>query len=348
MDRVKIDTWGNISKDNWKTLLLGNGASIAIHSGFDYPTLRSVADTKKLLTTTAPIFAKIGTTDFEHVLLACWYAKRVNMALETPSDKISNACEEVRKALIVAVRTVHPVHTDITQDIQRAAAFASIFKTVVSLNYDLTLYWAMLLFNEKKGGPYFKDAFIHGKFEWNCRYLYEPHLLATSATLVFYPHGNLSLARDHVGNETKIKASPLTMEGLLKTITQKWKSGSHVPIFVSEGTSEEKLAAIHRSPYLTNIYENVLRRIGENLVVYGWSFDDSNQHVLNAISNPSKPSKPPKRIAVSVFTGQSDEKQQAFCHQVREVIGRTLADTTVTFFDSQSPGCWNNPLPPAT
>jgi 5-methylcytosine-specific restriction enzyme subunit McrC len=38
-----------------------------------------------LLATTAPIFAKLGTTDFEHVLLACWYAEHVNVALGTPS-----------------------------------------------------------------------------------------------------------------------------------------------------------------------------------------------------------------------------------------------------------------------
>lgn len=39
----------------WQTLLLGNGASIAIHGDFGYPTLHSVADAKGLLPTTAPI-----------------------------------------------------------------------------------------------------------------------------------------------------------------------------------------------------------------------------------------------------------------------------------------------------
>ena len=62
MDRIDIDTWANISAEGWSSLLLGNGASIAIHKEFSYPTLYSVADAKWLLATTAPIFAKLGTT----------------------------------------------------------------------------------------------------------------------------------------------------------------------------------------------------------------------------------------------------------------------------------------------
>lgn len=164
MDRIDIDTWANISAEGWSSLLLGNGASIAIHKEFSYPTLHSVADAKWLLATTAPIFAKLGTTDFEHVLLACWYAEHVNVALGTPSADISAAYAEVRKALIEAVHSMHPVHADVAADLQRAGTFASSFPTGVSLNYDLTLYWAMLLFNAANGS-WFKDAFHHGEFQ---------------------------------------------------------------------------------------------------------------------------------------------------------------------------------------
>jgi hypothetical protein len=162
MDRIEIETWANISAESWSSLLLGNGASIAIHKEFAYPTLHGVADAKGLLATTAPIFAKLGTTDFEHVLLACWYAEHVNGALGTPSADISAAYAEVRTALIEAVHSVHPVHADVAADLQRVGAFASVFTTVVSLNYDLTLYWAMLLFNAANGS-WFKDAFHDGE-----------------------------------------------------------------------------------------------------------------------------------------------------------------------------------------
>ena len=118
---------------------------------------------------------------------------------ELPSADISAAYAEVRKALIEAVHSVHPVHADVAADLQRAGTFASSFPTVVSLNYDLTLYWAMLLFNAANGS-WFKDAFHHGEFQTDWGYLHKPLPPATGATLVFYPHGSLSVARDYIGD----------------------------------------------------------------------------------------------------------------------------------------------------
>lgn len=74
------------------------------------------------------------------MLLACWYAENVNEALGSPSADITKAYEEVRTALIEAVHAVHPGHAAISADLLKAADYASRFQTVVSLNYDLTLY----------------------------------------------------------------------------------------------------------------------------------------------------------------------------------------------------------------
>lgn len=263
--------------------------------------------------------------------------QHVNVALGTPSADISAAYAEVRSALIEAVHSVHPIHADVAADLQRVGTFASAFPTVVSLNYDLTLYWAMLLFNAANGS-WFKDAFHHGEFQADWGYLRRPLPPAGGATLVFYPHGSLAMARDYIGDETKISVGAGAAGDLLETITLRWSSRNYVPVFVSEGTSKQKVAAIRRSHYLTNVYEEVLPALGEDLVVYGWSFDERDQHVFDAIA-----ANKPKRMAVSVFTGQPDGDQQAFCHQVLKAAGRSLPATDVTFFDSRSPGCWNNP-----
>ncbi|MFM7001807.1 MAG: DUF4917 family protein [Limnohabitans sp.] len=129
------------------------------------------------------------------------------------------------------------------------------------------------------------------------------------------------------------------VDGLLDTIALRWSSGNYVPVFVSEGTSKQKLAAIRRSCYLTNVYEEVLSDLGENLIVYGWSFDERDQHLLDAIAKSR-----PKKMAVSVFTDQPDKDQQAICHLVLTAVNQSLPNTSVTFFDSRSPGCWNNPF----
>ena len=336
MKEIEIKVWANISEDGWESLLLGNGASIAIHPGFSYETLHGVAEAQDLLSNASKLFAKLGTTDFEHVLLACWYAEHVNIGLGTPSAIISNAYQEVRSALIESVRTVHPVHSDVSTDIKRIGVFASNFSTVVSLNYDLTLYWAMLVFN-KENGSWFKDAFHHGEFQTDWEYLRSPLPPAAGVTLVYYPHGSLALARNYFGNEEKISVGPGTASDLLETINLKWSSGNYIPVFVSEGISKQKVAAIRRSHYLTNIFEKVLPEVGVSLVVYGWSFHERDQHILEAIK-----ANPPERLAVSVFMNQPHTDQQRFCHHVLGLASQYFPDTSVTFFDSASPGCWNN------
>lgn len=337
MTNISIEKWQAIKGEGWSSLLLGNGASIAIHGRFGYKTLHGEATDAGLLKNAAPIFNSLGTTDFERVLLACWYAEKVNVALGTHSADITAAYEEVRQALLETVRSVHPEHDKVNDDLALVGKFASDFSTVVSLNYDLTLYWAMQIFNRKKYN-WFKDAFTrNGKFETDWEYLRTPYGSNDGATLVFYPHGSLSIVRDYIGDEKKISETNSVEGSLLAAITEEWLAGRGVPVFVSEGTSAQKVAAIRRSPYLMNVYEKVLSDIGPSLVVYGWSFDDQDQHVLSAIAK-----KQPARMAVSVYTGQSQADQQAFCHKVSGPISKLLPNTSVKFFDSQSAGCWNN------
>jgi hypothetical protein len=330
--RSEVVEWKTIQREGWNVLLLGNGASIALHRDFQYETLHGVAEKKGLLSKAAPLFAKLGTTNFEHVLLACWYAEKVNDALGGDSPTITEAYEEVREALIEAVRVTHPRYAQISDDLLRVATYASAFQTVISLNYDLMLYWAMLSYNEQRGENWFKDAFVDGRFETDWDYLRKPHRGAKGATLVFYPHGNLALARNYAGGELKIHAGATD---LLGAITRRWLSGEYVPIFVSEGTSEDKVAAIQRSRYLSTVFEKVMPNLEQNVVVYGWSFDEKDQHLLKALLRS------PKNLAVSVYTEQAEDKQQAFCHHVMEAIREVSSDVNVKFFDSQSGGCWN-------
>lgn len=336
MNDIPIVRWTSLPSVDWNSLLVGNGASIALHSGFDYGSLHTVASTN--LPTTGALFSKLGTTDFEHVLLACWYAELVNAALEAPAPRITRAYKEVRTALINAVRAVHPPHAAITSPLEHVGSWASKFKTVVTLNYDVTLYWAMQLFNSSHG-TWFKDCFLSGAFDPDWPRLRDFYGDAEGATLVFYAHGNLVLARDIYGAEGKLSAAGSGPQpDLLSTICEQWRAQSHVPIFVSEGVSSAKLAAISRSAYLSEVYNHVLNDLGDNVVVYGFAFDANDQHILDAIKKSA-----PRRIAVSVYTGQSVPAQQSYCHGVRARTSEHLPSTEVMFFDSGSPSCWNNP-----
>lgn len=80
---MKIYSWKELKEKypTWDTLLLGNGASIAIHSEFCYPSLYDKAKSDGLLSRSESIFKQFDTENFEQVLLACWYAEKVNAAL---------------------------------------------------------------------------------------------------------------------------------------------------------------------------------------------------------------------------------------------------------------------------
>jgi hypothetical protein len=213
------------------------------------------------------------------------------------------------------------------------ATFLKQFQTVVSLNYDFLVYWAMLAANERWGCTWFKDCFLKGTFEEDWERLRAPYGAADGATLVFYPHGNLVLATDLYGNEIKLANNDY--ESLLDSIVRNWESGTYTPLFVSEGTCRQKLQAIYRSRYLLNVYTSVLGDLGSNVVVFGWSMSDQDVHILDAIcSNTAL-----KVLAVSVRMHGDIESR---CNQIEKKIRAASGDMKreVVFFDPESEGCW--------
>ncbi len=335
-----IYLWNQISQMQWNSLLLGNGASIALWPDFEYKSLHQIATSKGTLQTAGPLFTLLGTTDFEHVLLACWHAYLVNSVIPPLSPNITQVYQEVREALIGAVHQVHPDPANIATDLQLIGSFASRFATVLTFNYDITLYWAMQEFNNANG-QWFKDAFINGEFDLNWQVYRNRYGNAAGATLVFYAHGSLALVRDAYGVETKLTAfhlAPGTQSPLLNTIMNSWRAGTHLPLFVSEGTSREKMASIRRSPYLSTVYDQVLVALGDNIVVYGLSFSSNDQHILNAIKRNA-----PRQMAISVYGRMPGNEQQAYCYRVMAEMRSHMPSTQVLFFNSTSTGCWNNP-----
>lgn len=337
-DEIAIYGWDRLSEAEWNSLLLGNGASIAIHDGFGYSSLYDVAVENGLIDRSISIFREFDTSDFEYVLFACWQANLVNQAIGAPSEEIARVYEEVREALISAVGNVHPNYDDVTDKLDRIGAFASKFETVVTLNYDVTLYWAMMRFNEENG-IWFKDAFLNQEFEPSWEWLRAPYRSSGGATLVFYLHGNLALAKDRLGSEVKVsRGARRGDERLLDSINEAWRSGDYAPLFVSEGASSEKVKSIRRSPYLSAVYNGVLTDLGQRVVIYGVGFSDRDRHMLDAIKK-----NPPHVLAIAVFSGKSAEEKQAYCHEVLSMFKRFAPATKVIFFESNSDGCWVNP-----
>lgn len=333
-----IHDWQDISARFSDNLLIGNGASIAVSDSFNYNSLKEKAEELRLFTRGAnALFLNFGTSDFELILRLVWHAYKVNLTLEIEDPTTTQVYNEVRRALIETVRHIHPAHAEISDNFRPISDFCRSFDNVFSLNYDLILYWSTLWSNDSGSNHRFKDCFAGGgRFREDWRSLREPVWPATATTLVFYPHGNLFLSRDIREAEHKLSAQG---HFLLERILSIWNSASAVPLFVSEGTVEQKKNAILGSPYLSTVYRECINEARESLTVYGWGFGEHDRHILKAFSKSSI-----RRLAVSA---SNNAQGQAYCNRVRGVVDEIFGpQTEVLFFDRGSRGAWNNPVQP--
>lgn len=324
--------WNAIAANYRGTILLGNGASISVSRTFSYGSLLDHARDHGLFTQDVhQLFQFFQTSDFELVLRVVWQASNVNRTLQIADDRTHAAYLRIRECLIQAVREVHPEHGAVSQHLPNIYRFLKPFDTVLSLNYDLVLYWATTYGLDIEDGHAFKDCFLGGGFfadDW--QRLRQPIGRERTTTLVFYPHGSLVLCRDRVEQELKIHKQ---QAGLLEAILNLWRGEAVVPLFVSEGTWQQKVTSIQSSYYLSTVFREVLPSPRESLVIYGWGLGDHDVHILQRMAMSGV-----RRVAVSVF-GQD----QGFCNRAHHIITGILGPyTQVEFFDSQSAGCWNH------
>jgi len=332
---MEIHPWSDIADDFKDTLVLGNGASIAITSNFSYSSLFESATQKEQITKNIKrIFEHLDTKDFELVLRMLWHASHINKALEIEDSATSATYSELRTALVKTVRDIHVAYDDVKDELLNIVTFMKQFSTVFSLNYDLLVYWAMMLGNRKE--PWFKDCFIQGEFQSDWEQYREPYRNARGSTLVFYPHGNLALATDIVGKEVKLGSTD--SKNLLDTIIKEWNEDNYIPLFVSEGTTDQKSLSASRSAYINSVHNSVLPKSRKSVVIFGWAMSDNDAHIINAIAKSK-----PHSIAVSVLTNQVDSDE--YCTELKTKLKKEMdiKDLTIKFFDAESEGCWVHP-----
>jgi hypothetical protein len=336
-----LKEWADIAGDFRDTLVLGNGASMAVHGGFGYDSLREVAACEGFITPAVQdVFGHLGTEDFELVLNMLWHAESVNRALGVEETTTKQAYDDVREALVRAVREVHCGYEDIEVYLQSIHRFMGAFQTVLSLSYDLVVYWAMLAGNAECGRYRFKDCFTDGvHLDANWERLREP-IGTSETTLVFYPHGNLLLTSNPTEGDRKVVRTD-DYERLLERILQAWEDGEGFPLFVSEGEWRQKLRAIQRSGYLSIVYSSIMSDLGDTIAVYGWAAKGNDRHILDRLLRVKK-----EAIAISVHVPTAGDLER-HCRDIevsiRNAVNRMRTDEPeILFFDAESAGCWIN------
>jgi hypothetical protein len=329
----QINDWNNICAEyNRSTLILGNGASIAVSRQFNYQSLLEHAFNNNLLNNEHinELFYFFETNDFELILRRIWQAHNVNQIFRINNTNLSQVYEEIRNGLIATVRSIHPSYQEVEPFLNNIYNFIKQFDTIISLNYDLIIYWALMHGLNINDGFSLKDCFINRNFDENWKRFREPIYGNRFTSLIFYLHGNLALGKNFHGNEYKIENNGIN---LLNLILDSWSRMETVPLFISEGTAKQKINSIHNSFYFSTIYREVLPEPKDSLVIYGWGIGPQDLHLLEKLRNCGI-----RNIAVSVYNNNQD-----YCQYINATLQRHFGNINIQFFDSNSSNCWIHP-----
>ena len=142
---------------------------------------------------------------------------------------------------------------------------------------------------------------------------------------IYYLHGALFLYSDGINTLKRVRD---TDGWLLNVITEEIKLGNY-PLFISEGSSENKMKSIKSNTYLSfcmNKFETT--KDDDTLVIFGQSLREQDIHITKLID------KNYKKVAISIRVEdfQNINELTSEIHRISSLIKKAEID----FFDSKS------------
>lgn len=320
-------------------LLLGNGFSIACRPNiFVYKRLFEQADFSRLSTTSKEVFEHLKTQDFEKVIKILRESSIALKAYKDAPKKLRDAlkidADGLRELLVQTIAQSHPEQpNDISdEEFLSCRRFLSNFNNIYTLNYDLLLYWALMHLDgitKVKSDDGFRkpdDDDFSSYVTWDSSNTYDQN--------IYYLHGALHL----FDSDTEIKKFTWSNTGI--RLIQQIRDALNqdlFPIFVSEGTSDEKLTKIRHNDYLSRAYKS-FSSIQYALFIHGHSLAPNDEHILkriekNKISN----------VYVGIY-GDSEsadnKKIIARAKRLNKSDRKTFLD--VKFYATDTANVWDN------
>lgn len=339
-DTNRLYQWPDIAYKFRDRLLIGNGASLAVSKSFGYDSLLEVAcglGENGLSVGDRKAFEIVNESDFEGLLRELDRAADLAELNGQDGTPLRDQYSRIRISLIAAVHAVHPRHGTLSKD-RLLSVQASLlhFKTVYTTNYDLLLYWAITA--DAVGMDDFRDFFWHTPQHW-----FDPAdtWYPTEKTAVLYLHGGLHLFQLPDGDT--VKASGSSGAGAWGTYTPLLDltfeyEGASYPLFVSEGTSKQKLDAIGSNAYLTFAYLDWVEKAWswrDSLVVFGHRLADPDRHLRQPLVGQAAKAKAKgwrgSPIAISIVPRDTESNTERMT-SYRRLLGRD----DLVFFDATS------------
>lgn len=324
-DSPELAPWSDVEEyADWTGLLVGNGASVAIHPEFRYSSLFDVARSDDVANPLSGadrgLFRTFRTTNFEQVLAALKTAGVVADALDLDENGVlAERYASIQRALFEAVHAVHVEWEQVADpQIPRLFEILRSYRFVYSTNYDLLLYWASM----EKGGDGFLDYFWGDGCTFDV-FDTEIWLSRERWTRILFLHGGIHLRRLRAGGTRKLTTA---QDPLLDQFESAW-SEDESPLLVSEGESSDKMASISSSDYLTFAHRSFVDHDG-GLVVFGHSLSDQDNHFVGPMQSWRD-----KAVAVSIRPSDDPEK---IIQQKDRIRSRLSPMKEIVFFDAST------------
>ncbi len=291
LNNLGIRQWDNLKGKYEKLdILLGNGFSINFSPNFMY---RSIYE--KFQQHCDPLqkelFSQFNTTNFEEIMLMLTYTKKVNTVFGLSTSEVEGGVEALKNGLIASINELHPrtdtVPWPVISSISRQ--FIEDFSDIYSLNYDLLLYHIIMAAYDAWRDDHSLTSlqdFCWGKIEGTKYYReFKDFQGLGGYNDIYYIHGNLCLfnSKSHV---VKLIRGDRGAE-LIDLISERISTG-YFPLFVSEGTYEEKRARVLSNQYLHFCFDK-LGAARKPLMIFGLTLAPNDEHIIQQIKSNPRP-----------------------------------------------------------
>ena len=294
------------------------------------------------------LFEVTKTNNFEVVMHELDTFISLSEKLGLPSEvgsRMKSLKDCLEKSLIEIIKEMHPdcVFNLSEENIQNCGNFIEPYCTdgnsIISTNYDLLLYWVLMRYKPKsidgENDKTFSDGFSY-KFQeglseddpgwiddiltWN----------GSDNQNIFYAHGALHIF-DTGTSYMKEQYDGPNGKFIMDAIRARIHNGGY-PVFVTAGDANQKLNQIIHNGYLSDCY-NHLKSITGRLVTFGFSFGNSDTHIIDALNEAAQGRGKLLSINIGVFS-DSDRRH------IDDLIAQKVFRCKVNTFDAKTAKIW--------
>ena len=275
------------------------------------------------------------------------------------SDQAKADLEALRVAFSRAIADANSQSLSVTghedELLSRAGTFLAQFNFVFSLNFDQLAYRAFLRARNDEVCE-FTDGFNSSSVPYYTEKEYRG-FWSTERRHLYYPHGALFIIERQ--GEKAQKLTRRSTKFLPKRYREQLRGDQEMglrwicllgfdlirPLIVAAGTAEDKLAQIRNSRFLGDAF-TALEGISGNLITYGWSMSDADNHLVDAVAaNPNL-----HNLYVGIYGDPCEPDNQRIIKKALDLPSRRNPrfPLNVRFYSSNSAGVWDEPDPQFT